>query len=66
MERRKGKAMTAKEKRARAATEDAHVREHERIVPRDGEIRLDPREEAEATAVFAAIGLAFVLIGAAL
>ena len=58
--------MKAKEKRARAATDGARVREHERIVPRDAEIRLDPRDEAAATAVFAAIGLAFVLIGAAL
>lgn len=59
--------MTQKEKRARAATDGARVREHGSILSRlEGDIKLDPRDEAAATALFAAIGLAFVLIGAAL
>lgn len=59
--------MTQKEKRARAATDGAHVQKHGSILSQlEGDIKLDPRDEAAATALFAAIGLAFVLIGAAL
>lgn len=59
--------MTQKEKRARAATDGARVQKHGNILARlEGDIHLDPRDEARITALLAAIGLAFVLIGAAL
>ena len=59
--------MKQKEKRALAATDGARVREHGSILSQlEGDIKLDPRDEAAAAALCAAIGLASVLIGAAL
>lgn len=67
-EERKGKKMMEK-KEARLAwkTRRATVREHDGILTRlEGNLHLDPRGEAIFTALFAAVGLAIVLIGAAL